>query len=59
MHCIIYVFNFSAAPIAKALELGADVVITGRCTDSSLALGPLMHEFKWSEHDYDKLALGR
>lgn len=30
----------------RALELGADVVVTGRCTDSALALGPLMYEVK-------------
>lgn len=35
-----------AVPIAQALELGADVVVTGRCVDSALALGPLMYEVK-------------
>ena len=33
-----------ALPIARALELGADVVLTGRCVDSALVLGPLMYE---------------
>ena len=33
-----------AFPIAKALNFGADVVITGRCVDSALALGPLIHK---------------
>lgn len=35
--------NCSAGPISRALDLGADLVICGRCTDSALALGPLMH----------------
>ncbi|KAK2567860.1 hypothetical protein P5673_007744 [Acropora cervicornis] len=48
-----------AAPIAGALELGADVVVTGRCVDSALALGPLMYEFGWKSGDYDLLAAGR
>ncbi|KAL9973024.1 hypothetical protein ACROYT_G019429 [Oculina patagonica] len=48
-----------ALPIVRALELGADVVVTGRCTDSALALGPLMHEFGWRANDYDLLASGR
>ncbi|XP_068223288.1 uncharacterized protein [Palaemon carinicauda] len=47
-----------AGPIARALDCGADVVITGRCADSSLALGPLMHSFKWLPEDYDLLAAG-
>lgn len=46
------------APIARALALGADVVITGRVVDSALTLGPLIHEFGWSLDDYDRLAQG-
>lgn len=47
-----------ALPIAAALAQGADVVITGRCADSALALGILMHEFGWMPDDYDRLAAG-
>jgi hypothetical protein len=47
-----------AVPIARALALGADIVITGRCVDSALALGILIHEFGWSVSDYDKMATG-
>lgn len=47
-----------ALPIAAAFDEGADVVITGRCVDSALALGPLMHEFGWSAGDYDLLSAG-
>jgi hypothetical protein len=47
-----------ALPIAKAFDAGADIVITGRCADSALALGMLMHEFGWSATDYDRLAAG-
>jgi hypothetical protein len=47
-----------AFPIAAALDAGADIVLTGRCVDSALALGPLIHEFKWSPTDYDQLAAG-
>lgn len=47
-----------ARPIARALDLGADIVITGRCADSALALGPLIHEFGWAEDDWDRLAAG-
>lgn len=47
-----------AFPIAAALAAGADVVLTGRCVDSALALGPLIHEFGWREDDWDRLAAG-
>ncbi|MCK9511230.1 MAG: acyclic terpene utilization AtuA family protein [Pigmentiphaga sp.] len=47
-----------ALPIAAALAAGADIVITGRCVDSALALGILMHEFGWAGDDYDRLAVG-
>jgi hypothetical protein len=47
-----------ALPIKAALDAGADIVVTGRCADSALALGILMHEFGWSQSDYDLLAAG-
>jgi hypothetical protein len=47
-----------AFPIAQALAQGADVIITGRCADSALALAPLIHAFGWRASDLDLLALG-
>lgn len=47
-----------AAAIAKALDAGADVVITGRVVDSATVLGPLMHEFGWTSDDFDRLSAG-
>jgi hypothetical protein len=47
-----------AIPIAAALAKGADIVITGRSVDSATALGILIHEFGWSEDDYDRLSAG-
>jgi hypothetical protein len=47
-----------AFPLAQALATGADVVISGRCADASLALAPMIHEFGWSETDWDLLAAG-
>ncbi|TDB90618.1 DUF1446 domain-containing protein [Actinomadura sp. KC216] len=47
-----------ARPICAALDRGADVVVTGRCADSALALGALMHEFGWDDQDYDRLSAG-
>ena len=45
----------SGDPIAKALDEGADVVITGRVADPALFVGPLKHEFGWSVKQPDKL----
>lgn len=47
-----------AFPIAKALAAGADIVITGRCVDSAVTLGALIHEFGWQADELDKLAQG-
>jgi hypothetical protein len=47
-----------ALPIKAALDAGAQVVITGRCVDSAVALGILMHEFGWHSGDLDQLAGG-
>jgi len=47
-----------AAPIVEALRQGANVVITGRATDTGLTLGPLIHEFGWAADDWDRLAAG-
>jgi hypothetical protein len=49
---------FGGRPIAAALAAGADMVITGRVVDSALTLGPLMHEFGWSDDDHDLLSAG-
>jgi hypothetical protein len=42
--------------IRRALEMGAQIVITGRVVDSALISAPLAHEFSWGAGDYDKLA---
>jgi hypothetical protein len=47
-----------ARPIADAIAAGAQIVITGRCTDSALALGPLSAHFDWRWDDWDRLAAG-
>ncbi|GCL61961.1 acyclic terpene utilization AtuA family protein [Pseudaquabacterium pictum] len=45
-----------AEPIARALDAGADIVITGRSVDSAVTLGALIHHFGWSMTDFDRLA---
>ena len=47
-----------ARPVAAALADGAQIVLAGRITDTSLALGPLVHEFGWREDAWDLLAAG-
>ncbi|MDV7539841.1 acyclic terpene utilization AtuA family protein [Acinetobacter baumannii] len=47
-----------AVAIRDALDLGADIVITGRVVDSAVILAPLLHEYQWPLDDYDKLAQG-
>lgn len=43
----------------KALELGADIVVTGRCVDSALVLAPAMHKLGWQLNQIDNMAIGR
>jgi hypothetical protein len=47
-----------AAPVVEALQRGAQVVITGRVTDTGLTLGPLMHAFGWADDAWDQIAAG-
>jgi hypothetical protein len=49
---------FGAFPIAEALCRGAGIVITGRCNDAALALGPMVREFGWKADDWDHIAAG-
>lgn len=49
---------FGAFPIVEALGKGADIIITGRTTDTGLTLAPMIHEFGWSANDFDKMASG-
>jgi hypothetical protein len=47
-----------AAPVAQALEMGANVVITGRVADAAVTLAPMIFEFGWAADDWDRLAAG-
>ena len=49
---------FGAESVVEALNRGAEIVLTGRLTDSALILGPAIHEFGWKMNDWDKLAAG-
>ncbi|MBP6672504.1 MAG: DUF1446 domain-containing protein [Bacteroidetes bacterium] len=49
---------FGAQPIVEALKQGAQIVITGRTTDTGLTLAPMVYEFGWSWNDWNKIAAG-
>lgn len=42
-----------AEGIAEALKNGANIVVTGRCSDPALVVGPLVYEFGW---DYSNIS---
>ena len=47
-----------AAAIVRALEEGANVIVTGRVADAAVTLAPMMFEFGWSGTDWDRIAAG-
>ncbi len=47
-----------AKPIIEALKRGAQIIITGRVTDTSITMAPMIYEFGWNYDDWDKLASG-
>lgn len=44
--------------VCRALEIGAQVVVTGRVADPSLFLAPAMHRFGWRYDDLPRIAAG-
>lgn len=49
---------FGAIPVLEALQRGAQIIITGRVTDTGITLAPMIHEFGWSPDQWDLLAAG-
>lgn len=49
---------FGAKAVVEALQQGADIVITGRVTDTGLTLAPMIYEFGWDWNDWDKMSAG-
>jgi acyclic terpene utilization AtuA family protein len=45
-------------PIVEGLAQGANIVITGRSTDTALTMAPFRFEFGWSDTDWNRLAAG-
>lgn len=48
-----------AQPITEALSRGADIVVTGRCVDSALVVGPLAFEYDWDYSTTQQESLDR
>ncbi len=44
--------------MVEALNQGAQIVITGRATDTGLTLAPIIHEFGWKETNWNLIAAG-
>ncbi|MGH7731918.1 MAG: acyclic terpene utilization AtuA family protein [Candidatus Eiseniibacteriota bacterium] len=49
---------YGAWPVVEALRAGAQIVVTGRCTDTGITLAPMIHAFGWAADDWDRLAAG-
>ena len=49
---------YGAWPVVEALKSGAQIVVTGRCTDTGITLAPMIHAFAWAPDDWDRLAAG-
>jgi Acyclic terpene utilisation family protein AtuA len=49
---------YGAWPVVEALDSGARIVVTGRCTDTGITLAPMIHAFGWAPDDWDRLAAG-
>src|SRR5205085_3556262 len=49
---------FGSRPIVDALSRGANIIITGRSTDTALTMAPLRYTYGWADDEYDKLAAG-
>ncbi len=47
-----------AEPVVQALQEGAQIIVTGRVTDTGISLAPMIYEFGWKADDWDKLAAG-
>lgn len=49
---------FGAKPVVEALQKGANIIVTGRVTDTGLTLAPMVYTFGWDWTDWDKIAAG-
>src|SRR5262249_19762145 len=44
---------YGAWPVVEGLKSGAQIVVTGRCTDTGITLAPMIHAFGWAADDWD------